>query len=264
MEKSEYRNIYENEEIHFFYVSTHRLVINLIKKWTKKKSLTILDAGCGTGGLAKKLTVLGNVAAVDASPEAIKFSKKRGVVAKLSPIEKIPYPNGTFDVVTCIDVIYHKQIKDDVEALSEIRRVLKPRGVLVLRVPANRYLLSAHDRHVHTARRYSKKELDRKLRQAGFVVKYISFVHSPIFLVSLMRLIAERLTHLPTASAVGKVNPIVNKFLSALLKLESKMIVAGITIPFGQGLIAVARRQPIKRPPAKRAVSITPRTTVAG
>ncbi len=167
MEKIEYRNIYENEENHFFYVSTHRLVIELVKKWTKKKSPTILDAGCGTGGLAEKLTSLGNVSGIDASPEAVKFSQKRGVAAKLARVEKIPFRAKQFDVVTCIDVIYHKQVRDDVVALSEIRRVLKPGGVLILRVPANRYLMSAHDRHVHTARRYGRNELTRKIKKAG-------------------------------------------------------------------------------------------------
>lgn len=242
MEKIEYKNIYENEERHFFYVSTHRLVLDLVKRWKNKRDLKILDAGCGTGGLALKLSMLGKVAAIDASPEAVKFANKRGVAAKLASIEKIPFPDKTFDLVTCIDVIYHKQVKNDIGALSEIRRILRPGGVLVLRVPANRYLMSAHDRHVHTARRYSKKELDRKLRQAGFVVKYISFVHSPIFLVSLIRLIVERLMHKQATSTIGKVNPVVNSILKIMLRLEADVVCRGVAIPFGQGLVAVARR----------------------
>ena len=240
MEISEYRNIFENEKTHFFYVSTHNLAVSLINKWVERKGLAILDAGCGTGGLSVKLAALGSVSAIDASPEAIKFARRRGIAAKLASVEKIPYPSRQFDVVTCIDVIYHKQVKDDVGALSEIRRVLKPGGVLVLRVPANKFLMSAHDHHVHTARRYSRNELEKKMKRAGFAVKQISHVHSPIFLVSLVRVIWERLTHQVVVSSVGKIDPPLNSILTVVLKLEAEMITGGTAMPFGQGLIAVA------------------------
>lgn len=242
MEKIEYRNIYENEKSHFFYVSTHRLVIDLIARWGKKRHPKILDAGCGTGGLAVKLASLGNVSAIDASPEAIKFAKKRGVRATLSLIEKIPFPDRIFDVVTCIDVIYHKQVADDIGALAEMRRVLRPGGVLILRVPANRYLMSAHDRHVHTARRYGRDELSRKIRAGGLSVRQISYVHSPIFFLSLVSIFIEKITNKANHSAIGGINPLLNNCLTALLNLEGVLIARGISLPVGQGLIAVATR----------------------
>jgi|CXWL01.1.fsa_nt_gi SAM-dependent methyltransferase len=243
MEKIEYRNIYENEANHFFYVSTHLLVINLIKRFTRGRQLHILDAGCGTGGLAIKLAAIGKVWAIDASQEAIRFAKKRGVGAKLAGIEKIPFPEKTFDVVTSIDVIYHKKVKDDVLALKEVRRVLKPGGVFVLRVPANQYLMSAHDRHVHTARRYQRDELIGKIKKAGLSLRQISFVHSPIFLLSLGRIFFERFTNEPDSSAVGNLNPVLNKCLTGVLNLEASLISRGIPLPVGQGLIAVAIRK---------------------
>lgn len=243
MEISEYRNIYDNEGGHFFYVSTHELVVGLIKKWIGRKKLSILDAGCGTGGLLSKLKRFGEVSGIDFSPEAVKFARKRDFKVTRASVEKIPYPDKTFDLVTSIDVIYHRAVVSDSAALAEFYRVLKPDGSLVLRVPANKFLMSAHDRHVHTARRYSKKELDRKLHQAGFVVKYISFVHSPIFLFSLMRLIVERLTHKQATSTIGKVNPVVNSILKIVLGLEADVACRGVAIPFGQGLIAVATKK---------------------
>lgn len=242
MEKIEYKNIFENEERHFFYVSTHRLVVDLVGKWGKKRNPKILDAGCGTGGLVLKLASLGNVSAIDASPEAIRFAKKRGIAAKLSSIERIPFPDRTFDVVTCIDVIYHKQVRDDVGALSEIRRVIKPGGVLILRVPANRYLMSAHDRHVHTARRYGRGELAGKIQAAGLSIKQISYVHSPILFGSLIKIFIEKITDKADHSAVGGISPFLNKFLTAGLNLEGALISYGVSLPVGQGLIAVATR----------------------
>lgn len=242
MEKIEYKNIYVNEGNHFFYVSTHRLVTDLIKKWGRKEKFKILDAGCGTGGLAVKLASLGEVSAIDASPEAIKFAKIRGVGAKLASIGRIPFPDKSFDVVTCIDVIYHKQVKDDVGALSEIRRVLKPGGLLILRVPANKFLMSAHDRHVHTARRYDRPELIAKIVKSGLDLRFITFVHSPIFFGSLVKIFIEKIIDGNDHSAIGGTGLFLNKFLTTALNLEGALISRGVSLPVGQGLIAVATR----------------------
>lgn len=252
MEIGEYKNIYQNESSHFFYTSTHYLVEKLIRKYAGNGKLKILDAGCGTGGLLKKLSKLGKVVGIDFSPEAIKYAKKRGLDIKQASVQKIPFKKGSFDAVTSVDVLYHLAVTDDVAALGEIKRVLKPGGILVLRVPANKFLLSAHDVHVHTARRYDKRELVKKLRQAGLKIKFISYVQAPIFPISLIRVMRERLTRQSAASMVGKVNPILNLILATVLKLEAEMISGGITMPFGQGLFAVATPNRQSSPGQKR------------
>lgn len=241
MELSEYKNIFENEEDHFFYVSTHRMVLGLIKRYIRKGNLQILDAGCGTGGLGRKLESVGKVRGVDFSNEALKFARKRGLAVRKGSVESLPFGDGTFDVVTSIDVIYHKWVKNDMDALTEIRRVLKRRGFLILRVPANKYLYSGHDKQVMTARRYDKTELETKIRRAGLEVRQISYVHSPIFLMSLAKIFFEKLANRPHGSAVGKINPIINRCLTTVLNWEGWLIVAGISVPFGQGLIVVAQ-----------------------
>ena len=248
VEIGEYKNIYKNEDSHFFYTSTHYLVEKLIRKYVRNGKLKILDAGCGTGGLMKKLSEFWRVVGIDFSPEAIKYAKKRGLDVEQASIQKIPFKRGAFDVVTSIDVLYHLAVTDDVSALKEISRVLKPRGELILRVPANKFLMSAHDVHVHTARRYNKKDLENKFRRAGFKIKFISYIHSPIFPISLIR----RLVHQSAGSTVGRVNPVLNTFLTAVFKLEAEIISKGITMPFGQGLIAVATPSRQSSPGQKR------------
>lgn len=239
MEISEYKNIFLNEESHFFYVSMHYLVLELIKKYAGNKKLLILDAGCGTGELMRKLANFGKTVGIDSSEEAIRYAKKRLVDVRLASIQEMPFKDSSFDVVTNIDVIYHMNV-DDVVALSEVRRVLKPNGMLVLRVPANKYLTSAHDAHVHTARRYNKKELEHKLHRTGFEIKLISHVHSPIFPVSLIKVMLEKITKKDVNSAIGVVNKKLNSLLTIVLKIEALLISQGLTMPFGQGLIVVA------------------------
>ncbi len=243
MELSEYKNIFDHEKEHFFYVTTHGLVLNLIRRYFPgERNLKILDAGCGTGGLATRLSKFGKVNGIDFSDEAVKLARVNGVKAIKASVERIPFPDRSFDLVTSIDVIYHRQVKNDVVALKEMRRVLRPGGFLTLRVPAHKFLMSAHDRHVHTTRRYEENEIISKLEKSDFEVLQCSFVHSPIFLLSLVKIMFERLTSKGDHSSVGRINPIINLLLTRVLNLEGWLIAKGISLPFGQGLICVAQR----------------------
>ena len=242
MEISEYQNIFENEEKHFYYVTIHSLVLGLIGKYVRVGPRKILDAGCGTGGLLKKLCAFGEASGVDISPEAIKYSRKRGLVLKCAGVTNLPFPEESFDVVTSIDVIYHKAVGDDVEALKEMRRVLKEEGVLILRVPANKYLLSAHDREVHTARRYSKKDIGDKMTKAGFHIKQISYVGMVLFPLSLVKILLERIFGNASSSSIDSLPSWINWCFTQVLMLENRLILSGISLPFGQGLIVVAQR----------------------
>ena len=99
MQVSEYENIYKNEGSHFFYVGNHFVILNLVRQYANGVSHNILDAGCGTGLLAKKLQLFGSVTGVDISPEAIKYAKKRGVNARLASIAKLPFKKALADSI---------------------------------------------------------------------------------------------------------------------------------------------------------------------
>src|SRR3989344_7497518 len=106
MEKSEYRNIYRNEDSYFFYVANHKIIISLFERYKPYASQTIkiLEAGCGTGLLSQKLSSYGKVTPIDLHPEAIKLSKERGLKVIKGSVNNIPFPDNCFDVVTSIDV----------------------------------------------------------------------------------------------------------------------------------------------------------------
>lgn len=243
MDISEYRNIFENEESHFFYLGNHKIILSLVRKYfgDPGKNLKILDAGCGTGLLAKKLEEFGEVTAVDNSPEAIKFAKKRGVPARLSSVNKLPFGDNAFDLVVSVDVIYHRAV-DDRRALGEFFRVLRPGGFLVLRVPANKWLGTLHDRHVHTRERYGRKNLRESLEDTGFIIEKLSFVNLSLVPLVLGRRLWERVRRpAVSASAVEKFPGILNSLLSFLLSLEAWILTTG-DLPLGIGLVAVCRK----------------------
>lgn len=242
MNISEYKNIFDNEESHFFYVGNHRIVLSLLKQYVgNRRGIKILDAGCGTGLLAKKLKEFGKVWAVDPSEEAIKFARKRGVNVRKASVTKLLFKDRFFDAVTCIDVIYHKKVNDQ-KALQEIFRVLKPGGLLILRVPANKNLKLAHDTHVHTRERYDKEELRIKLESAGFQIEKLSFVNMLLLPLAFGRHLLERIKggkH--PASSIGKAPSFLNQMLLAGLSWEP-FLLRFSNIPFGLGLIAVCRK----------------------
>src|SRR6185369_13695546 len=120
MEKQEYKNMYQREDTHFYYVTLHKLVLQLIQKYAPIKStLNILDAGCGTGRLAELMKNVGEVTGIDMSDEALKFAKERGIKVKKASVMKLPFKDNSFDVITSIDVLYHKAVTDDTKALKE-------------------------------------------------------------------------------------------------------------------------------------------------
>ncbi len=243
MELFEYQNIYRHEDQHFFYVGIHELVLMLARHFELSiKPLRILDAGCGTGLLAKKLKQLGEVWGIDIHPAALSFTRRRGVKVKKASVTKLPFENGSFDLVICIDVLYHQKVKSDALALKEIFRVLRSGGRLILRVPAHRWLRLSHDRYVHTRQRYEKDELNKKLVKAGFFVEKMSFTGMSLYPALIFHHFWEKIFS-PGQDALS-IRPIpecLNQLLILFLRFEV-FLTRWVNLPQGIGLIAVARK----------------------
>lgn len=243
MEISEYQNIYANEESHFFYVTLHRLILKLIDRYRPKKNLRILDAGCGTGGLMKKMAGYGKVSGVDFSSEAIKFAKKRRLDVRIGSVTQLPFEANTFDVVTCIDVLYHRDVVDDVKALMELKRVLKKGGIMIIRVQADKSLKTAHDRFVHSKRRYILGELSKKIKAAGLAIEMISYFHSPLWPIAKLKVWKEKLEgRKKSKSGVEPTNVWINSALTWVLDHESGLILNGFRPRVGLGIVTVAKK----------------------
>ncbi|MBS1955851.1 MAG: class I SAM-dependent methyltransferase [Cyanobacteria bacterium SZAS-4] len=243
MEVAEYDNIFANESTHFYYVAVHDCIIALIKRYAFKGSpLRILDAGCGTGFLAKKLKEFGDVEAVDMHDQAIQYARNRGLSVTKASVEKLPFAPETFDLLTSIDVIYHKFVEDDVEALRQFYSVLKPGGYLVLRVPAKPSLHSSHDHFVHTARRYERTDLRSKLKQVGFEIEVLTYCQGSLFIPAWVKARMDQQTATKQHSVIEHQSRWLNRAISAILKMENRMILAGFDIPTGIGLVTVCRK----------------------
>lgn len=245
MERSEYRRLYELEDELWWFRGMERISLSLLRRHAgKEQARDVLDAGCGTGGMLKTLARLGRAIGVDRSEEAVKFARRReGLRVLRADVEHLPFASESFDIVTSFDVLYHLDVGDDVGALREIARVLRPQALCLIRVPANDALRSRHDEAVHTRERYSKSELISKLERAGLTPEFVSFANCLLYPVAVLKRKTERFSRrTPEGSEVQAVGAGLNRLLTLPLIVESWLL-KRVALPFGLSLVAIARKE---------------------
>ena len=100
---------------------------------------TVLDIGCGDGGLAAELAVsVPGVVAVDLSETMVSLARARGVDARVADIQDLPFPASSFDCVVAAWMLYHAAGLD--RAIAETARVLTPTGRLVAATLSGRHM----------------------------------------------------------------------------------------------------------------------------
>jgi SAM-dependent methyltransferase len=128
-----------------------------------------------------------------------------------------------------------------VEYAAEAHRVLRPGGVLVVNLPAYRWLSSAHDVRVHNARRFTAGEARSLLAAAGFAGVLARYWNALLFpLMVVQRKVLAR-------GAGGRSDVAVppawlNGGLHAVTALERKAAAAGLPYPVGGSVLATAVR----------------------
>jgi len=245
MEREEYQRLFDLENELWWFLGMRCISSALLDRYLpgRQSERSILDAGCGTGGMLETLCVYGQTVAMDASTPALGFASKRAAAPLIqADVCRLPFASKTFDLVTSFDVIYHSGVSSDDEALLEMARVLRPHGLLLLRVPALNLFRGRHDIAVHTRRRYKRRELEEKLKQAGFAPEFVSYLNCVLLPLAVLRRGVDRLFR-PAyhGSEVEPVSSWLNQSLLWILMLEAKWIRSG-TLPFGLSLVAVGRK----------------------
>src|SRR5438045_3694717 len=173
MRPNEYATMFRVEETHWWYRALHGLIFQTLETelpdWRNKE---ILDAGCGTGAILQRLGNPERNVGIDLAPEAISLCRKRGLNnVRQADVCALPFSDSSFDVVISSSVLYHAWVSDVGTAIREMHRVLRPGGLLLLNVPAFRFLHSAHDDAVMTARRFRKPEIRKLLLNENFRIR---------------------------------------------------------------------------------------------
>lgn len=237
---AEYKGYYELGDS-YFWIAAHcdfvmKFIEPLIRTQNKLKEITILDGGCGYGSLTARLKSCGKIIGLDATWEACLFChKKHGVKVTQSRIENTPFSDNTFDFIFAIDTIEH--IKNDLQALKELYRILRPKGFLVVTVPAFMCLWGYHDEKYKHLLRYTKSGFSKIAGQAGFIVRESRYFKFLLFLPLLILRKAKRMMSC-ASDDFYKINPLANKLLHKLLNLDNS-ITSVIKPPFGANLFTI-------------------------
>jgi SAM-dependent methyltransferase len=223
--KAEYIKMSESEAELWWYRALHyRIFKEITLTFGEYKEISILDTGCGTGGLIQFLRDKGycNITGFDISDLAIDLCRSKQIdVTKEDIFEYADkYPNLYYDVIVNSDVLCYIKWEKHKKIIADLHKMLNPGGVLLVNLPAFNIFKGEHDIAVGLLRRYSLKSV-RSLFPGAKVFCWPLFL-SPIILIK--RLIQKLRMFMKMSkgdkSDVEVPVAFINKFLFLVCKFE--------------------------------------------
>ena len=241
MERKIYEQMAKLDGQHWWFTARRRILEGIIERVVRPpRNARILELGAGTGHNLAMLAQFGEVKASELDPVARELASERlghPVVEAALP-DLSMFPADSYDMIALLDVLEH--VPDDKGSLRAIHGRLKPGGALLLTVPINPWMWSAHDVAHHHHRRYRKGEVRRLAEEAGFEIQLLSPFNSLLFPpIAAVRLMGKLTGRDDSDDAMP--SPIVNKVLDGVFGLERGLI-GRMPMPFGVSLVAVLRR----------------------
>ncbi len=233
MERSEYDRMAAAEDTMWWYRALHERLIELLAGLRLPPGATVLDAGCGTGGLLRRIAdcspSLERVGLeLDADAAGVARRKSRAEIV-VGTVNELPFPSDSFHAVLSADVLCHANV-DESAALAEFRRCLQPGGSLLLNLPAYDWLLSDHDARVQNVRRYTARRAREVVEHAGLRIKGVGYWNS--LLLPLM-IVHRTLGRSRGSSDVRSFPAWQDSLFSAVAGGERRLGRLGLRLPFG-------------------------------
>lgn len=224
----------------WWYRAVHANVLSLLGRYLPGREAVLLDAGCGTGGLLRRLArarPAWMLFGIDAEPGALSRAlRSPGARMVAGDVNHIPFADATFDAIVSVDVLCHRAVAPD-QTLAEFRRCLARDGVLLLNLPAYGWMKSAHDDRVHNVRRFSRSDARALIERSGFRVVRATYWNTLLFPLMLLRRLVSRGG---ADSDVREYPALLDRAFTALTGLERRLVEAGINLPFGGSILLVA------------------------
>jgi len=239
------------EREHFWFRGRNDVIAWALGKFYPDAQ-SLMEIGCGTG------QVLGHIrtkrpglrlVGTEIHTQGLKYSRETLPESELLQMDASELPFAEeFDVICAFDVIEH--IDGDAQVLAQMLQACRPGGGIIITVPQHRWLWSSRDDFAHHKRRYRRRELEEKVKDAGFkVITTTSFVSILLPLMYMSRL-WERVSDKFNPQRELSVHPLLNKVFLSLMRCESALIRLGISLPIGGSLLLVAK----KREPADTSI----------
>jgi SAM-dependent methyltransferase len=241
MERAVFDRMAELDQEHWWFTARRRILAEVISRVVRPpKTARLLEVGCGTGHNLPMLAHFGDVDACELDDAARTLASERfGRPVREAKLPDLGmFPEGAYEVIALLDVLEH--VPDDRPALDAIMTRLKPGGALVLTVPANPWMWSAHDVAHHHFRRYTKRQLKSLALAAGYRIELLSYFNSLLFPAVAAARIVGKLSGRDAADD-SMPSPVVNGLLDRIFGLEAALV-GRVPMPFGVSLVAVLRR----------------------
>jgi SAM-dependent methyltransferase len=237
MEPDEYARMDEAESGMWWYRALHARLLDAIAEQHDGPGGPVLDAGCGTGGFLARIDPSRPAIGLEwhATAAATAAAKSGRPIARGS-INELPFAANSFGAVIAADVLCHSAVEPD-SALREIKRVLRPKGRLIVNMPAFSSLMSAHDAQVHNGRRVNAGETRAMLANAGFRVVAIRYWNG--LLLPLMIVQRKILARSSSRSDVAAFPPWLDRMFHGMTEIERRL---PFPLPAGGSVLAIAER----------------------
>jgi SAM-dependent methyltransferase len=239
-----FERLEELEETSFWFRARNELIAWALAKYFPQ-ARSFLEVGCGTGyvlnGLHERRPEL-RLAGGEPWREGLDVARRRLPDVELLQLDarRIPF-DGEFDVAGAFDVIEH--IDEDEAVLSELARTVRPSGGVIITVPQHPRLWSPFDDISQHRRRYTARELTRKLEATGFRVRRrTSFVTLLLPGVALSRMRSRRDGESHDPYAEFAISRRLDRVLERVMGVERQAIERGLSLPLGASLLVVAER----------------------
>lgn len=219
-------SLYNSENKHFWFIYRKDYIYNQLIKIISKES-RVIEIGAGTGNVARHLLCNGykNIAVGDMHMSGLKYARSYGITECYqfdllrSPIE------NEFDVVCMFDVLEH--ISDSDQALSNVNKMLKNNGYVVLTLPAHSWLWNRDDKVAGHKKRYVKSDIEDELKKNNFepiVVRYFFLFIVPLLLLrKFINPDSNKIVEPSEFKNEIKINKFINKALLFICNIEMKV-----------------------------------------
>ncbi len=184
MQERQFRVHDDFEETHWWFTARRRILVRLIRRIVPPGAgRVVVDMGCGTGGNLAALAGEYAAVGIDASDEALAGARRRSPAARFLRADgPDAVPDAEFvraDLVLLADVLEH--VADDRAFLASILARLAPGAHVLVTVPADPGLWSAHDASFGHHRRYDAARLAEAWRGAPVSVRLFSHYNARLY-----------------------------------------------------------------------------------
>jgi len=229
------------ESFHWWFVVRRKLLKLILSFVNIPTNCLTLDIGCGTGSNLKALVSAGLYPiGLDQSIYVLTLVKEKiDCPLLVGDLNKLPLKTNSVGLIIAMDIFEHLQ--EDVVGIRESYRVLGEGGLFIVTVPAFKFLWGIQDEVTGHRRRYSRKEIVKKLREAGFDILKSSYFNFFLFFPILFARFIIRLFGFKIESE-NEVNfPLINFFLKVIFSLEL-YVLKYFSFPFGVSIFCIARK----------------------